>query len=424
MRRIVALHEGCYFPTNYAAATFPLAGAAIDLDLANNRIYPSGAFTDYLSCSRASIGYVKNSGGTLTQFSSNVLRIGVGTGLLVEDARTNLILQSTPDLTNSVWTKGNITSSNNAIAAPDGTTTATSITDDTTNSFHAFFSSSVVSITSGATVSLSCYAKAGTRDKIYVMAAAGTGFFGAVFDLSNGTLGETKTDGTIGTLASTSIETLASGYYRCTVVGSLTGKNFCTPNFEMAPLATGNTFSGADVTYAGTTQTLYVWGCQLEEVSFPSSYIPTTTSATRAADVVTNAGTLQTDIAAATGSIVVKINNGEVAGLAANIVDSNGTNLLGFDASNHGLASITATLTTTNTANRTSRDKLGIAWDGFGRRLVLNGGTVATDANAQTPNSTQHLGSSGTDNFAYAYIERLTVWTSKLASATLQGFTT
>ena len=63
-----------------SALAFPLSGASIDLWFASNLIYPSGGFTDYLSCSRASIGYAKNADGTLTQFASNELRIGVGTG--------------------------------------------------------------------------------------------------------------------------------------------------------------------------------------------------------------------------------------------------------------------------------------------------------------------------------------------------------
>ena len=69
-----------------------LSGASIDLDFAGNRYYEGTdgqAVTSYLSCSRASIGYAKNADGTLTQFGNDTLRIGVGTGLLVEDARTN-----------------------------------------------------------------------------------------------------------------------------------------------------------------------------------------------------------------------------------------------------------------------------------------------------------------------------------------------
>ena len=45
--------------------------------------------TDFLSCTRASIGYAQTAAGILTQFAANALRI-TDLGLLVEDARTNL----------------------------------------------------------------------------------------------------------------------------------------------------------------------------------------------------------------------------------------------------------------------------------------------------------------------------------------------
>ena len=69
-----------------------LPGSSVDLSFTSNHYYPTNRVTDYLSCSRASIGYAKNADGTLTQFGNDTLRIGVGTGLLVEDARTNICI--------------------------------------------------------------------------------------------------------------------------------------------------------------------------------------------------------------------------------------------------------------------------------------------------------------------------------------------
>src|SRR4029450_7617101 len=81
-------------------------------------------FTDYLSITRASTGYVTNSDGTLTSFGTNTLRIGNGTGLLVEDARTNLVLRSR-DLTNASGTKGNATAALDQ-TGPDGSANSAS----------------------------------------------------------------------------------------------------------------------------------------------------------------------------------------------------------------------------------------------------------------------------------------------------------
>ena len=103
-----------------------LTGASIDLDFSNNMHYdssdPTATFTDLVSCSRASIGYAKNADGTLTSFGNDTLRIGVGTGLLVEDARTNQLLYSqqfttgSPALWDAMATGGVMT--NNAGVAP------------------------------------------------------------------------------------------------------------------------------------------------------------------------------------------------------------------------------------------------------------------------------------------------------------------
>ena len=86
--------------------TWWLTDASIDLDLSNARYYdssdPTVAVTDFLSCSRASIGYAKNAEGTLTQFGNDTLRI-TDLGLLVEDARTNYVLYSQEFDNTSVW---------------------------------------------------------------------------------------------------------------------------------------------------------------------------------------------------------------------------------------------------------------------------------------------------------------------------------
>ena len=63
--------------------TWWLTDASIDLDFRDALYYdssdPTVVVTDFLSCSRASIGYAKNADGTLTSFGNDTLRIGVGT---------------------------------------------------------------------------------------------------------------------------------------------------------------------------------------------------------------------------------------------------------------------------------------------------------------------------------------------------------
>lgn len=409
---------------------FPLSGAAIDLYFANNQYYDGGVVADAtgdLSISRASIGYVKNSNLTLTQFATNTLRIGTGTGLLIEDARTNELYGS-DDFANvpGIWSteSGSTIPLNNQTNGPDGTLTGGHIAESANNGPHVLWNG-LYNPPGNVRGSWTIYMKAAERTYGYLVAkSAGVSvYYTIVVDLSTGSI--TQTNNVSATNVVTSTEQMTDGWWRLRITMDTQTTGVSALEIGPSDRGTGNTFAVGRCSYQGDGSSgVYVWGAQLEwNAESPSSYFPTTTPAARAANVITNIGNLATAINAAAGSIVAQLNYGELTNIAANIVDSNGTNLLGFDSTNHGLSSITSTLTTTNTANRTTRDKIGISWDASGRSLVLNNGAVATDAVAQIPNATQHIGSNGTSNFIFAYVERLTVWTSRLTDTTLQGFT-
>jgi len=400
-----------------------LTGASVDLDFDSGRYYDSStanprAATDFLSCTRASIGYARTAEGTLTQFSSNALRL-TSAGLLVEDARTNIILQSTA-LNNASWTNYQCTLTS-GFSAPDGTTTGYSYVENTVNDSHQL--SQAANITSGTArpFTVSVYLKQLSGNRLIRLSHMDQSANGYLFEINASWVVTVTATGSGASNPSYTLTPMANGWYLFTAtVTCLT-----TSTNQRVQLNLENAVENSVYTGDGSSG-WYVWGPQIEEAAFASSYIPTTsTSATRAADSIAISGAAQTIIAAATGSIVAQIGTQGGIGFAANVVDSNGTNVLGFNASNNGLASLVATLATGNTANRSAGDdKLGLAWSGAGRSIVLNGGTVATDASAQTPSSTQKLGSANaTSNFIYAYVERLTLWNSKLADATLQGFT-
>ncbi len=402
-----------------------LANASVDMDFRNGSYYDSTTYPQsasaLLSCTRASVGYAKNSDGTLTQFASNALRIGNGMGLLVEAAQTNICLQS--EDASTTWSPTAITVTTNQAVAPNGTTTMDQLFDGVAGGRHIIEQSFTIS--AGAIHTVSFFVK--NVDRRYVqIVMANSGRIHAIADLQTGTITDSGVQsGAAGTVfTSASIEAFSSGIYRIALTGSADNTTGLFLDIALSDVAVLGTNVFGSPSYTGSNKSVYVWGMQVEQATFASSYTPTTTVAvTRAADNIITSGALQSTINAATGSLVAQVDNGLIAGVAANIVDSNGTNLLGFDASNHGLASMTATLATANTANRTAQDKLGLAWTASARSLAVNGGTVASDASSQTPSSTQHVGSSGSANFANAYIERLTAFNTKLADATLQGFT-
>lgn len=107
-----------------------LQGAALDFDFENARYYQQGQSRDplqLLTVSRASTGYVDDVLGNWTSIGNNLPRIGRGKGLLVEEARTNVVLWNR-DLTNAAWTKSNVTAALNQTGIDGSANSASSLT--------------------------------------------------------------------------------------------------------------------------------------------------------------------------------------------------------------------------------------------------------------------------------------------------------
>lgn len=193
----------------------------------------------------------------------------VDAGTLIEtEARTNLATYSIP--VNAQWTTGQVTITENATTAPDGTATASEITEDSTANFHfarpAFITMGAVPHT------VSCYLKAGTTTTASLFLAQ-SGNAGAVFDLSAGTISSVS-----GTGNTAAIEDAGNGWYRCIVTndGGADLVNQVRVGVGDGALAASN---------GDGVSSVYAWGLQVEAASTPSSYIPTSGSAaTRAAD--------------------------------------------------------------------------------------------------------------------------------------------
>jgi len=175
-------------------------------------------------------------------------------------AEQNLVLQS-QTFNVSPWALSNTTVTANATTAPDGTSTADKIIEDSANSAHAIYQA--LGTTSGP-CTFSVYAKADTRSWLNLNTYI-AGVRNTWFDLTNGVVG------TVAAGCTATITSVGSGWYRCSV--TTTGGS--TTFFELW-LATGNNVT----TYAGNgTSGLFVWGAQLEQRSTVTTYTPTTTAA-------------------------------------------------------------------------------------------------------------------------------------------------
>jgi hypothetical protein len=213
--------------------------------------------------------------GTLTLFPhpENVPRVEWDAdrnrlGLLVEEARTNLFTES-----EELSSKGHsMNIDDNVAIAPDRTQTASFCKPTTASTEHYIDDANV---TAGTDYAISCFAKQGPGDYLLSFRGSGIGANPPRFNLATGTI---DNEGASSAWSNTKIEDVGNGWYRCSSIGN---PSSTTPlRFQISRSDGAHSFAGDG------TSGLYIWGCQIEQASFPTSYIKTTGStATRSADV-------------------------------------------------------------------------------------------------------------------------------------------
>src|SRR5215213_2951279 len=165
---------------------------------------------------------------------------------------------------NASWTKTNITVSANAIAAPDGTTTADKLQETTASAVHGLGLASAVSVGGTTRWRNWTFIKAAERSRICFEVDESTSFSGGVFATFNlsgsGTVVGGTNTGTYGSgfvVVSTSIQALANGWYYCSLVFDTTVGSI-VPTYYLDS-ATGPS-NNIVLSYAGTTGNgLHVW---------------------------------------------------------------------------------------------------------------------------------------------------------------------
>jgi predicted outer membrane repeat protein len=174
----------------------------------------------------------------------------------------NLLLQS--QTFGTTWTATQVTVGSNVIAAPDGTMTADSLIATAVSSQHR--ADQTPSSPAGPQV-FSVYAKAGAYN--YVGLRIGT--VGAGFDLTTG-----ATSSVTGGITATATS-VGNGWWRCAIhYATAAANDICRAN-----IADGSSFAPT-FTGDGVSAGIYLWGAQLEAVTYqttPSTYYPTTTAA-------------------------------------------------------------------------------------------------------------------------------------------------
>ena len=248
----------------------------------NNGTGPAITFT------RASNATFFDASGVLQTASNDAPRFdhdpatGASRGLLIEEARTNL-LERSAEFDNAYWGKIDATVVANAATSPASTLTADRV-HPSTNSAASVLVRNVAASASTA-YSASVFVKAAGKTFGFLQinfnqSSTPIRAFALTIDLSSGTLG-TQQDLVGATTGVTATATsVGSGWYRLSVSFTTTA---LTDEIAFLP-GPCDAANSRTVTASGTDG-IFAWGAQLEQGAFPTSYIPTTTAAaTRSAD--------------------------------------------------------------------------------------------------------------------------------------------
>jgi len=250
-----------------------------------------------------------NSAGFIESVASGVPRLDYYTSggtagcpaLLVEASGSNLALQSENFTTTWGAASLNITSG---------------FTSPTNSNLGALIEASAVggrlrqsvTLTSGATLDFSCFAKLGTLSSgvsLVFQDGTSTNYTSGAcqaFRLDTGQLASSGSTGAGFTVVRSGIENYGNGWYRCNLAVTM-GYTPAAPNIMIRPTAALT--SSIPVTVSGDT--CYIFGAQLETGSIATSYIPTTTtSATRNAEVITLSGAVSGCIGQTEGTIYLE----------------------------------------------------------------------------------------------------------------------
>ena len=404
---------------------------SLDLRFADNKsLVDAVTGASLVTFTRASTGTYVGSDGVLQTATTNEPRFdhnpatGESLGLLVEEARTNNLLQS--EDFSSTWTLSNIAVTTNSVVAPDGTTTADTIAPPADGLTTTRFLRQNPILTTQQAYTLSVFAKVGTATtngiNLYVSDSTATNSFRANFNLF--TLAASA--GSTGWATPTAtIVPYPNGWYRCILTGVTS-----TVHVSLRAQIYLNVFGNTPDTHGS----IHVWGAQLEAGAFPTSYIPTTTATvTRAADVASitgsNFSSWYRQDAVSVFSQFIKLNTATGAPLSINDGTSNNRISSLVTASAFTAARNTAgagTLFTPTTANApvSGLNKMVQASTNLDHAIVGNGGTVATAATYGMPVVDRlDIGSQLSGSYLNGSLARLTFWPTRLSNEVGQRIT-
>jgi hypothetical protein len=355
---------------------------------------------------------------------------GESLGLLVEEQRTNLLLQS-EEFDNAGWPRSGTTLPTitaNASVAPDGATTADLWTRSIIGS--NFISQAPVKTASAIQYTFSVFVKQSVGN-FCALRCQGTfpNKVDVVFNISSGTISTAATvaGGTF-TGPSASITAYPNGWYRLTVTAtSDTALVYqCIASFS----SNGVLVDGTD---SVSTSAGLLWGAQLEAGAFPTSYIPTTTAtATRAADVASitgsnfsgwynaTAGTIYHQGTPATAANFYSIDDATTNNRITSYMTGATTPFMFVSTGGVSQVNLTSSAITSGAAFAQAS-----AYQASSFAVSTNGGTPGTSVSGTVPTVSRMIIGANVNGAAAVNgtIRRLVFWPTRLANSTLQAIT-
>ena len=399
-------------------------------------VKPSDGSGDF-SFSRATEATRINSQGLVEVVADNLPRINYegfsydGSGNIISDSgcgswlfepqSTNLITYSEDFSTAGVWTKVQVTVLDNQAVSPDGTQNSSKVTKLGNNANDRLKED--LTITSGVSYNVSVFLKNNTIVGTTTLAARVNG--GTLFRLGFDWNGETPSISgsySSGTRTNEIIENYGNGWYRV-------GFSFLSDGTDVDIEIDLDRARGNDTT------SLYIWGAQVEEQTYATSYIPTSgTTVTRVGETCVNAtpvinseqGVLYAEIAALADDGTnreISISDGTTGNrITIRYRPASGQIQAAVVSGGTTQAIITKIgLTTTNFA------KVALKYSQNNFALWINGIEVGTDTSGLIPTGLNNLsfdiGIDGFNNF-FGNTKDLQVFTEALSDYQLAQLTT
>ena len=354
-------------------------------------------------------------------------------GLLIEEARTNVLLHS-EDFTNANWGKTNLTATANAATAPDNTQTADKLQLNSTTAGVYMVQDNSTSSSGYKTVTV--YAK--DNNAGYVILRVGDQPSSAdrylvLVDLSNGHVVDTAISGNPLNVSHT-VTPVGNNWYRVSVTANLNESGIrvaITPYCVSSITHTDGTPENAG---GAVGNSVYIWGAQLEQGAFPTSYIPTSGSTvTRAADVAS----LPVERFAynqSKGSVVVQAtytSPDALAGVSAafGLDDGTSSNRMWYYANKGQWIGSNSGSTTFNVGSSTYPiigvpHKTSVAYKVNDFPLIIDGAFIGTDTSSPVPVvNSLGVGKTSIGTYLNGHLKSIQYYPKRLSNTELQLLT-